>query len=380
MVVFFIYRLVYPIVPRKKWLHMLWLVCTAPLNPVIFRDGYIGDLLTSLVRVLIPMCFSFAYLIMSAAAWLSNDIKAAASTSSVWWQDSPFYRLLLVPFLTLTPLWIRLMQCLRRSVESGQRWPHMANALKYTSAIAVISYGTFRPHVRSNSLWIVAFICATLFQFSWDLTMDWGVVVYANYKDASDFSFMGFSIRKTRLLGPIWIYILVVCSNLVMRFAWALTLLPEDTTEGQSFYSRLLFHLGPLIAAGEVLRRMVWGFFRLEWEQLESIGSPIMEKMEIGTAIPIRGESLSGSNKETTKSFSIPTGITNTTVMLDSVEWVLTMPFVSTIAQLMLGFSTLDDSASAKSKARFVESIFFASAVVGIIISAAAPELHMILI
>ena len=66
MIVFFIYRVLHPPVPRKKWLQMLWLVCTAPLNPVIFRDGYIGDLLTSLVRVLIPMCFSFAYLIMSA--------------------------------------------------------------------------------------------------------------------------------------------------------------------------------------------------------------------------------------------------------------------------------------------------------------------------
>ena len=372
MVVFFIYRLVYPVVPRKKWLQMLWLVCTAPFNPVIFRDGYIGDLLTSLVRVLIPMCFSFAYLIMSAAAWLSNDIKAAASTSSVWWQDSSFYRLLLVPFFTLTPLWIRLMQCLRRSVETGQRWPHMANALKYTSAIAVISYGTFRPHLRGNYVWIAAFVGATLFQFSWDLTMDWGVVVYANFKDASDFSFGGLSIRKTRLLGPIWIYILVVCSNLVMRFAWALTLLPEDTTEGQSFYSRLLFHLGPLIAAGEVLRRMVWGFFRLEWEQLESIGSPVLEKMEIGTAIPIR-ETSGGQHKDAIK--SLPT-----TAMLDSVEWVLTMPFVSSIAQLVLGFSTLDDYASARSKARFVESVFFASAVLGLIISAAAPELHMILI
>ena len=157
-----------------------------------------------------------------------------------------------------------------------------------------------------------------------------------------------------------------------MRFAWALTLLPEDTTEGQSFYSRLLFHLGPLIAAGEVLRRMVWGFFRLEWEQLESIGSPVLEKMEIGTALPIR-ETSGGQHKDAIK--SLPT-----TAMLDSVEWVLTMPFVSSIAQLVLGFSTLDDYASARSKARFVESVFFASAVLGLIISAAAPELHMILI
>jgi hypothetical protein len=34
--------------------------------------------------------------------------------------------------------------------------------------------------------------------------------------------------------------------------------------------------LGPLVAMGEILRRMVWGFFRLEHEQLEVIGSPIV--------------------------------------------------------------------------------------------------------
>jgi hypothetical protein len=32
-------------------------------------------------------------------------------------------------------------------------------------------------------------------------------------------------------------------------------------------------YLGPLIAAAEILRRMVWGFFRLEHEQLEVIGA-----------------------------------------------------------------------------------------------------------
>ena len=120
---------------------------------------------------------------LSIAAWLSNDMKAAASRSNVWWQDSPFYRLFLVPFLTLMPLWIRLMQCLRRSVESGQHWPHMANALKYTSAIAVISYGTFRPHLRGNSLWIASFVGDTLLwptsSYPFDLDQH-TLVIYTN--------------------------------------------------------------------------------------------------------------------------------------------------------------------------------------------------------
>lgn len=125
MVVYFIYRIAFPYTHRKKWLNMLYLVLSAPFNPVTFRDGYIGDILTSLVKVLIPMCFSFAYLIMSAYAWLSNDIKKVSSTSGLWWEGNSYYSFGLVPMITLFPLWIRLMQCLRRSVESGQRWPHM---------------------------------------------------------------------------------------------------------------------------------------------------------------------------------------------------------------------------------------------------------------
>jgi hypothetical protein len=125
MVVYFIYRIAFPYTHRKKWLNMLYLVLSAPFNPVTFRDGYIGDILTSLVKVLIPMCFSFAYLIMSAYAWLSNDIKIVSATSGLWWEGNSFYTFGLVPIITLFPLWIRLMQCLRRSVESGQRWPHM---------------------------------------------------------------------------------------------------------------------------------------------------------------------------------------------------------------------------------------------------------------
>lgn len=253
MAIFFYCKACYPIHLRKKWICMLQQVLTAPWNPIGFRDGYIGDLLTSLVRVIIPMCFSLAYLMMSAYAWLSNDIQAASSTSNLWWVDSPFYKLLLVPFITLYPLWIRLLQCLRRSVETGERWPHLANALKYATAIGVISYGTFQPHLRNNSLWIFCFILATIFQYVWDLTMDWGMLVKCNAVEASEFSFLGISLRNNRLLGPAWYYISVMIANFILRFAWALTLLPDSSNnDPKTFYMIMLFHLTPLVAALEV--------------------------------------------------------------------------------------------------------------------------------
>jgi hypothetical protein len=253
MVGYFLYRIIVPVASRKRWFGMLGQVLAAPWYPVAFRDGYIGDLLTSLVRVMIPMCFSFAYLIMSALSWVSNDLRLAASTSNLWWQDSMIYKVILEPSIILFPLWIRLLQCLRRSVESGNRWPHMANALKYTSAIAVISFGTFRPYVRTNPVWIASFICATVYQYTWDLTMDWGILVWSSSRDASEFSIGCLALRKTRLLGPAMVYLLVALGNLVLRFAWTLTLLPDERVNGpQTFYTVLLRHLGPLVAAAEV--------------------------------------------------------------------------------------------------------------------------------
>ena len=101
MIVFFIYRVMHPPVPRKKWLQMLWVVCTAPFNPVIFRDGYIGDLLTSLVRVLIPMCFSFAYLIMSAGKH-TNHTNHSYACCSYTYHHTPYpYILSVNPIDTL---------------------------------------------------------------------------------------------------------------------------------------------------------------------------------------------------------------------------------------------------------------------------------------
>ena len=62
------------------------------------------------------------------------------------------------------------MQCLRKSVETGERWPHIPNALKYTSAIIVIAVGVFQPSVRTygtlpNVVWVIFFVLATCYQY-----------------------------------------------------------------------------------------------------------------------------------------------------------------------------------------------------------------------
>lgn len=310
LLLYFVYRAVTPWATRELWLHTLWRVLAAPWYQIVFRDGYIGDLLTSLVRVLVPLCSSVAFVAVSMYAWMLDDRALTASLPSSWWRDTELFHLYLVPFVTLLPLWLRLVQCLRRSVESGQRWPHMGNALKYTSAISVIAYGTFQPSVRLSPVWITAFVFATLFQFSWDLTQDWGVLQitlpyrrvsgHDRYDGDYDENFLEFlgniriELRERRLLGPLWVYLVVIVGNLVLRFAWTLTLLPavsrSDGSGLSPLYISFMAHLGPIIAAGEILRRMVWGFLRLEWEQIEVLARKV-EASDRATTPPLVEES-----------------------------------------------------------------------------------------
>jgi hypothetical protein len=286
MAIYFGYRILSPWSIRKQWLYMLWKVLAAPFYEVEFRDGYIGDLLTSLVRVSVPFVFSVVYVLLSIVAWIKNDMDWAVHTSDKWWTGHLIYAVGVLPFFTIFPLWIRLLQCLRRAVETGHRWPHMVNGLKYATAIVVIAFGTFQPALRSTDLWIASFVGATMFQFVWDVFQDWGILQVNMPESHSTTEWfeklpqLTIRMRQKRLLGPAWVYILLMLFNLALRFAWTLTLLPEIEADGNlSLYSALINHAAPVIAAAEIIRRMVWGFFRLEYEQIELIKKTNFENL-----------------------------------------------------------------------------------------------------
>jgi hypothetical protein len=320
---YFAYISLTPWIHKKVWWQYLYNVSAAPFYMVTFRCGYVGDILTSLVRVLAKALYSILYVIqLPIALTTENGLNILRMES--WWKSSTVQDGIL-PWLMLFPLWIRLMQCLRRSVETGHRWPHIANALKYTSAIAVVGIGALAPNIRTEYtfrayVWVIGFVCATIYQFCWDITMDWGLLVpgsspladkslslasalasmlgvqdeYQHHQELSDIIADNSSssmheqahpngavlqllhwcvgtsaLRKKRLLGPLWIYLTIMISNLILRFAWTLTLLPNNNDSSTYGYSLLMAYLTPVIAAAEVLRRMVWGFLRLEWEHIE---------------------------------------------------------------------------------------------------------------
>ena len=250
---------------RSTLLTSLASVAAAPFGAVTFRDTYIGDVLTSMVKVLVDVEFSCLLIV---ALLLPSQQATVTGTASM-----------LIPFISVAPLWFRFMQCLRRYYDTKQRWPHLLNALKYAVAHSVVIVSVFHPAFSDHHsskwetfrlCWLLSTVASSLYTFAWDLTQDWGLL---QLKDG------GGLLRPTLLFGSRYFYYWAMFSNFFLRFCWVLTLVPMALFEGlhntatapSSFFSYLLSSpsiLITLLTAAELLRRFQWTLLRVEWEQI----------------------------------------------------------------------------------------------------------------
>jgi hypothetical protein len=257
MVSYTVFQLVFPLKTRiPMWGH-IWKVATAPATSPSFFHGYIGDIFTSMVKVFQDMAWTFFFVF--SGDWLVNEDLPAALKHH--WSKTTYYKNILIPILTLFPLLIRFNQCLRRYADTGKRFPHLANAFKYALSQTVTLFGAFHPlYLDRNGLrdthvfqffWMTAFIGSSLYSFWWDINMDWGLGLV-------EYRFLG-----PRLMYPKRsMYYTIMGMDLVLRFAWVLTLVPPGT--GASF--ALPHYLTAVSMILELYRRTVWGFLRLENE------------------------------------------------------------------------------------------------------------------
>jgi hypothetical protein len=183
------------------------------------------------------------------------------------------------------PLWLRLNQCLRKYLDTGDRMPHLANAFKYTMSQMVTLFGAFHPlyllhygeasahpdgeggivvtNYRYGSMfqyfWFCLFISSSLYSFCWDVYMDWGL-------GRREYSYLG----PRLMFGKQIYYYLVICADLVLRFLWVMTLIPPQSG---GFFT-LPVYLSAVQMLLELFRRTIWSFYRLENEHRQrSTGS-----------------------------------------------------------------------------------------------------------
>lgn len=175
LVVYATYQLIFPLRTRAPMWKTIWQVATSPVTAPSFFHGYVGDIFTSLVKVFQDLAWAI-FFVFSGDWWISEDLQASHKHA---WSRSTWYTNVLIPLLTLLPLWFRFNQCLRRYTDTGNRFPHLANAFKYALSQTVTLFGAFHPLYMRNKrdsqvfqlFWMFAFVASSLYSFWWDLYM-----------------------------------------------------------------------------------------------------------------------------------------------------------------------------------------------------------------
>jgi hypothetical protein len=169
LVVYTTIQLIFPIRTRLPMWEAVLDVVTAPLKSPTFFHGYIGDIFTSMVKVFQDLAWTACFVF--SGDWLVPEDEMKMSKQHQW-TSTVWYSKILIPLLTLLPLWIRFNQCLRRYTDTKQRFPHLANAFKYALSQTVTLFGAFHPlYMRNNfeselfqSFWLLVFIASSLYR------------------------------------------------------------------------------------------------------------------------------------------------------------------------------------------------------------------------
>ncbi|KAJ0402715.1 hypothetical protein P43SY_007857 [Pythium insidiosum] len=287
--ILFVYTIYFYMVRPWSWQRGLWRtvfeVIGSPFFPVTFLHVFVGDYLTSTVKVTQDVAWSLCFFatkeflrkdrvdpdtIMpnprgsAAPLFPAYDLEAMEATC----QTNIYYAKVAVPLICALPLWWRFLQSLRRIHDTETWWPNLPNAFKYALAQVVALFGLFHPFYRTGSdprdldfaglrgfqiAWITLFTMSSLYTWVWDVWMDWGL-------GRPQYKFLG----DRQMFSRRWVYYVAIVADLVLRFAWTLTLIPPGSS------SSLPLYLQPFTMVLELFRRTFWGFFRLENEHLRN--------------------------------------------------------------------------------------------------------------
>jgi len=264
LVCYTVQKLIFPLRVRAPLWRTIWGVISTPLTSPTFFHTYVADVFTSMVKVFQDIAWTVCF-VANGDFLLSEDSVKHPHRQA--WSKSSLYKDVIIPIICLLPLWFRFNQCLRRYLDTRKRCPNLANAAKYALSQTVTLFGAFHPlyalHFSNQRIltslfqyfWMGLFIASSLYSFSWDVYMDWGLG-RPNYK------FLG-----PRLMFPNrFHYYGVIFADLFLRFMWVLTLIPPNS--GASF--ELPNYLHAVTMSLELGRRTMWGFFRLENEHRQN--------------------------------------------------------------------------------------------------------------
>ncbi|CAG87220.2 DEHA2D13288p [Debaryomyces hansenii CBS767] len=252
MMVIFIWPGVHFYASSRKWLQVaLWRLLLSGFYPVEFRDFFLGDMFCSLVYTMGNIPFFFC---LYANKW--NGLLDDGNTAQHNVCGSSRSRSMGF-FSSLPSIW-RFLQCLRRYMDTGDWFPHLANMLKF--AVTAIYYGLLSVYridnrERNRTAFIIFALINTLYTSSWDIMMDWSLL-----QSGSKNKFLRDNLFFKR---PIYYYCAMVI-DVILRFQWIFYAFFTSQIQQSAVTSFC-------VALAELIRRFIWIFFRVENEHCTNV-------------------------------------------------------------------------------------------------------------
>jgi len=273
--------------PARYWLlRKLGRLFLAGKGHVEFTDFWLGDQLCSLV-------FSMSSLVIVFCIW-KDDSGSGGCKSEFHWS---------IPFvLDGLPSLIRFIQCIRRHHDSGL-YIHLINGGKYLVTIFYyLSYNMWkyrgsRLHGTMLPVYILLATFSSGYGLAWDLLMDWSIL---------DLHGKHVPLRQHLIYtNTIPAYYISILSNLLIRFGWIWYLLFRSHSPSLPVRSFILASL-------EMIRRVMWNFYRLENEHLGN-----MDQYRVTREVPLPYSSRDDKEEEDywgAEEFKTPTSGTSGTM------------------------------------------------------------------
>ncbi len=206
-----------------------------------FRDVWTADQITTMVGPMRDMEYTFCYYAYYNAP-LDQKLIHCRKSRGIF---------LVIAFF---PNVLRMLQCIKMIIDSGNPFPQKYNILKFSLNLVVATCSFFiDKHYSLYYVWLFTSFISTCFSFIWDLKMDFGLLDKKH-----------FPLREKLFYSSKIYYYFVGVLNFFLRFLWLITLSPEviNAFIRPETLSIILFTL-------EILRRGMWNCIRLEYKHLE---------------------------------------------------------------------------------------------------------------
>lgn len=236
--------------PSRRWLQIaLWRLLFSGFYPVEFRDFFLGDILCSITYTMGNLSFFFC---LYAHHW--NGLIDGNPGENVCGSSKSR----LMGFFSTVPSILRFLQCVRRYMDTGDWFPHLANMSKYaisTTYYCMLSVYRVRRNTGNRAVFIFFACINSIYSSAWDVIMDWLL-----FQSGSKYKYLRNNLFFKQ---PIYYYVAIVV-DVLLRFQWIF----------YAFFTNQIQQLAVTsfcIALAEVLRRFIWIFFRMENEHCTNV-------------------------------------------------------------------------------------------------------------